>query len=152
MRDFGPTADEPQNGPKSSPNGPKPADLTQGQISCKSLPNKKIKSQDWLVKPEVSRPGSLTLPGARQTSNAPVVEEELLNRVERRGAIARFAGPQPLATAARRHAIAQTAQQSHCDSHGTYNYRRVHRDLATSTGVAKLFLFIQETQRSGDLD
>ena len=35
----------------------------------------------------------------------------------------------PSATAERRQAIAQAAQQSHRDSHGTYGYRRVHQDL-----------------------
>ena len=36
---------------------------------------------------------------------------------------------QPSATAERRQAIAQAAQESHRDSHGTYRYRRVHQDL-----------------------
>ena len=35
----------------------------------------------------------------------------------------------PSATAQRRGQIARAAQQSHEDSHGTYGYRRVHRDL-----------------------
>ena len=35
----------------------------------------------------------------------------------------------PSATAQRRRMIAWAAQQSHDDSHGTYGYRRVHRDL-----------------------
>jgi len=36
---------------------------------------------------------------------------------------------QPSATAQRREVIAQAAGQSHGDAHGTYGYRRVHRDL-----------------------
>jgi len=59
-------------------------------------------------------------PTARLAPNAPLPEEKSLNRVERRGATTRFAGPQPLATAERRQVIAQTAQQSHGDSHGRY--------------------------------
>lgn len=38
-------------------------------------------------------------------------------------------GRQPSATAQRRQVIAQAAEQSHGDAHGTYGYRRVHQDL-----------------------
>ena len=40
------------------------------------------------------------------------------------------------ATAQRRQEIAQAAQQSHRDSHGTYGYRRVHRDLIEDHEIA----------------
>jgi len=42
----------------------------------------------------------------------------------------------PSATAERRQAIAQAAQQSHRDSHGTYGYRRVHQDLREDPAIA----------------
>ena len=43
---------------------------------------------------------------------------------------------EPSATARRRVQIAQAAQQSHRDSHGTYGYRRVHRDLIEDHEIA----------------
>jgi putative transposase len=43
---------------------------------------------------------------------------------------------EPSATAQRRIQIAQAAQQSHGDSHGTYGYRRVHRDLIEDYEIA----------------
>ncbi len=43
---------------------------------------------------------------------------------------------QPSATAERRQRIALATQQSHRDSHGTYGYRRVHRDLVDDREIA----------------
>jgi transposase InsO family protein len=43
---------------------------------------------------------------------------------------------EPSATAQRRQQIGQAAQQSHRDSHGTYGYRRVHRDLVDDREIA----------------
>ena len=43
---------------------------------------------------------------------------------------------EPSATAQRRQQIGQAAQQSHRDSHGTYGYRRVHRDLVEDREIA----------------
>jgi transposase InsO family protein len=42
----------------------------------------------------------------------------------------------PSATAQRRGQIARAARQSHDDSHGTYGYRRVHRDLIEDYEIA----------------
>jgi putative transposase len=42
----------------------------------------------------------------------------------------------PSATAQRRGQIARAAQESHDDSHGTYGYRRVHRDLIEDYAIA----------------
>jgi putative transposase len=42
----------------------------------------------------------------------------------------------PSATAQRRGQIARAAQESHDDSHGTYGYRRVHRDLIEDYEIA----------------
>ena len=42
----------------------------------------------------------------------------------------------PSATAQRRQQIAQAAQRSHEESHGTYGYRRVHRDLIEDNEMA----------------
>lgn len=41
----------------------------------------------------------------------------------------------PSATAERREAMAQAARESHRDSHGTYGYRRVHRDLREDRAI-----------------
>jgi len=43
---------------------------------------------------------------------------------------------EPSADRQRRLEIAQAAQQSHRDSHGTYGYRRVHRDLIEDHEIA----------------
>jgi transposase InsO family protein len=43
---------------------------------------------------------------------------------------------EPSAHRQRRQAIAQAAHQSHRDSHGTYGYRRVHRDLVDDHEIA----------------
>lgn len=43
---------------------------------------------------------------------------------------------QPSARAQRRQEIARAAQRSHRDSHGTYGYRRVHRDLIEDHQIA----------------
>lgn len=43
---------------------------------------------------------------------------------------------QPSARAQRRQEIARAAQRSHGDSHGTYGYRRVHRDLIEDHQIA----------------
>ena len=42
----------------------------------------------------------------------------------------------PSTTAQRRQQIGQAARQSHRDSHGTYGYRRVHRDLVDDQEIA----------------
>jgi putative transposase len=42
----------------------------------------------------------------------------------------------PSARVQRREQIGQAAQQSHRDSHGTYGYRRVHRDLVEDHAIA----------------
>ncbi len=42
----------------------------------------------------------------------------------------------PSQSAQRRQQIGQAAQQSHRDSHGTYGYRRVHRDLVDDQEIA----------------
>ena len=43
---------------------------------------------------------------------------------------------EPSVTARRRQQIGQAAQESHRDSHGTYGYRRVHRDLVDDHEIA----------------
>ena len=43
---------------------------------------------------------------------------------------------EPSMTARRRQQIGQAAQESHGNSHGTYGYRRVHRDLADDHQIA----------------
>jgi transposase InsO family protein len=45
-------------------------------------------------------------------------------------------GRAPSVTAQRRQQIGQAAQKSHRDSHGTYGYRRVHRDLVDDREIA----------------
>jgi len=45
-------------------------------------------------------------------------------------------GRAPSGTARRRQEIGQAAQESHRDSHGTYGYRRVHRDLVDDHAIA----------------
>lgn len=45
-------------------------------------------------------------------------------------------GRAPSVTAQRRQQIGQAAQESHRDSHGTYGYRRVHRDLVDDQQLA----------------
>jgi len=45
-------------------------------------------------------------------------------------------GRAPSASAQRRQQIGQAAQESHRDSHGTYGYRRVHRDLVDDREIA----------------
>ena len=56
-------------------------------------------------------------------------------RVSRSGYYA-WRGREPSPSAQRRQQIGQAARQSHCDSHGTYGYRRVHRDLVDDHEIA----------------
>jgi len=56
-------------------------------------------------------------------------------RVSRSGYYA-WRGREPSPSAQRRQRIGQAAEQSHRDSHGTYGYRRVHRDLVDDHEIA----------------
>jgi len=56
-------------------------------------------------------------------------------RVSRSGYYA-WRGREPSPSAQRRQQIGQAAEQSHRDSHGTYGYRRVHRDLVDDHEIA----------------
>lgn len=56
-------------------------------------------------------------------------------RVARSGYYA-WRGRAPSPSVQRRRQIGQAAQQSHRDSHGTYGYRRVHRDLVDDREIA----------------
>ncbi len=56
-------------------------------------------------------------------------------RVSRSGYYA-WRGREPSPSAQRRQQIGQAVQQSHRDSHGTYGYRRVHRDLVDDHEIA----------------
>jgi len=63
---------------------------------------------------------------------------ELLCRVLRVARSGYYAGRRraPSRSAQRRPQIGQAARQSHRDSHGTYGYRRVHRDLVDDQEIA----------------